>query len=627
MIDQDTSCSAILTESYRFLTANAVFYSNLGYSLAELGTLTIEELLYPGHVQQFHSSKLAFDDKSIDSFKINLDVQTKERKRFATQMKLEWLGGDGSHSDVSPQILLTINCKSEQQLRDQRYQQTQWFLEKTFDTIDQGVTIYDSEFRLVAWNKRYESFQIFPDEFLKHGTLLFDAYKAVAKLGVFGPGDPEQQAQEHIERLKNRQVKPVEELTSFDGRAIEIRRYMMPEGGLVAVFSDITNQRKAEAQLRQAQKMDAVGQLTGGIAHDFNNILSVIIGSLYLLERDMGSGHPALEHIKTIQQVSTRGVDLVRQLLAFSRSEATNNKVVNINRMIQNMKSLITHTLTPQVEIETEFSTVLWLTELDPGEFEDVLINLVLNARDAMSGRGKLTIETTNCELDEEFCSINPSAAPGQYVQLIVSDTGEGMTPEQQEKIFEPFYTTKTKGRGTGLGLALVFGFVSRSRGFIKLYSEQGIGSTFRIYLPRASKQIETDNTTEQEDRELPKGHEAILIVDDEEQLVNIARESLQGLGYQVFTALNGLQALEILTEQSKFDLLFSDVVMPGGMNGYELAEQAKKYDPNLKILLTSGFSEAAVARNGQAIFKANLLDKPYTQYELARRIRRLLDS
>lgn len=623
MIDHDTSCKAILTASYRFLSANSVFCSNLGYSLPELESLTVEKLLHPEHLKQFYSSKLEFDEKRIDCFEVNLDIITKNRKRFSTQMKFEWLGVVDSQSEISAHILLTTNCRSE----EQRYQQTQWFLEKTFDTIDQGVTIYDNEFRLVAWNKRYESYQIFPPEFLKHGTLLFDAYKAVAKLGVFGPGDPEQHANEHIEQIRSGQIKPVEELTSFDGRTIEIRRYLMPEGGLVAVFSDITNQRKAEAQLRQAQKMDAVGQLTGGIAHDFNNILSVIIGSLYLLERDKEFEQPALEHVKTIQQVSKRGVDLVRQLLAFSRSEATNNKIVNINRMIQSMQSLITHSLTPQVEIETQFSASLWLTEIDPGEFEDVLINLILNARDAMGGRGKLTIETSNCEVDEDFCSINPSAIPGEYVQLIISDTGEGMTPEQQEKIFEPFYTTKTKGRGTGLGLALVFGFVTRSRGFIKLYSEKGIGSTFRIYLPRASEQIECDNTKEQEDRELPTGNEVILVVDDEEQLVKIARESLQGLGYQVFTALNGLQALEMLTEQSKFDLLFSDVVMPGGMTGYELAEQAKKYDPKLKILLTSGFSEAAVARNGQAIFKANLLDKPYTQYELARRVRQLLDS
>jgi len=291
------------------------------------------------------------------------------------------------------------------------------------------------------------------------------------------------------------------------------------------------------------------------------------------------------------------------------------------------MDKLITRSITPEVEIDLHFFDKLWLTEVDPGDFEDALLNLILNARDAMAGRGRLMIETCNSTLDASYCSKNNGISPGDYVQLIVSDTGTGISPEQQERIFEPFFTTKDDSKGTGLGLAMVFGFTQRSEGHIKVYSELDIGTTFRLYLPRYKGQEQVINITEQKNQILSRGTETILVVDDEEGLLEIAEESLQALGYRVITANNANQALKRLSEDDSISLLFSDVVMPGGISGYELAELAVEQQPELKVLLTSGYTKKVVAHNGQAKFNSHLLCKPYTQFELAHQIRSVLGA
>jgi CheY-like chemotaxis protein len=279
------------------------------------------------------------------------------------------------------------------------------------------------------------------------------------------------------------------------------------------------------------------------------------------------------------------------------------------------------------VEVSEQLAEELWLTEIDPGDFEDALLNLLLNARDAMSGNGLLTIETCNCELDQAYCDINPGIVPGKYVQLAVSDTGTGLNSDILEHIFEPFYSTKPLGQGTGLGLAMVYGFVKRSAGCIKVYSESGIGTTFRIFLPAVTKDVQKDKSISEKSDTRPRGVETVLLVDDEIALLQLAAESLQMLGYRVLTASNGKQALLKLAEEKAIDLLFSDVVMPGGINGFELAEQAVALSPELKVLLTSGYTEKAIIRTGQARFSTNMLSKPYMQAELAHRVRAALDD
>ena len=397
--------------------------------------------------------------------------------------------------------------------------------------------------------------------------------------------------------------------------------------GFRGVNRDITDRMLTEEALRRSQKMDAIGQLTGGIAHDFNNILGIILGNLDLLKEQITDDKPVLERVETIERSAERAADLTKQLLGFSRRRAAQATDTDINKIIHEMGHLISRSITPEVEVEQQLAEALWHTEIDAGDFQDALLNLVLNARDAMPKGGKLTIETSNCTLDADYCTQNPGVVPGQYVQLAISDNGRGIPPDMQEHIFEPFFSTKEQGKGTGLGLSMVFGFVKRSNGHLKVYSEPDIGSTFRLYLPLIQPQSARLTTKNEQNLVLPRGDETILIVEDEKALLELAKVSLQALGYRIVTAEDGPQALAQLAKKPTIDLLFSDVVMPSGMNGYELAERASANHPALKVLLTSGYTEKAVIHNGQARFTANLLSKPYSRSELAHRIRAMLDG
>ncbi len=399
--------------------------------------------------------------------------------------------------------------------------------------------------------------------------------------------------------------------------------------GLLVAGHDITEQRKVERALRKAQKMEAIGLLTGGIAHDFNNLLGIILGHLDLLGLQLGPDHAAQRRVRSISQAGERAATLTKQLLGFSREHPERLEVVRIDRLVADMEALIARSLTPAVEVEQHFAADLWPVRIDPGDFKDALLNLVLNARDAMPEGGRLTLEAVNHELDAAYCRLNPGAQVGEYVMLVVSDTGIGIPGKDQDKVFEPFFTRKPHGQGTGLGLAMVYGFAKRSGGSVQVYSEAGVGATFRLYLPRcdAAASPQTPAPAQAHEAPLPRGCETILVVDDEPELAQLAQGFLQGLGYRALSARNGADALEQLVRVPDVALLFTDVVMPGGLNGYELAQQATALRPELKVLLTSGYTKQAAARNGQARFNANLLSKPYQRAELARRVRRLLDQ
>jgi hemerythrin-like metal-binding protein/PAS domain S-box-containing protein len=397
---------------------------------------------------------------------------------------------------------------------------------------------------------------------------------------------------------------------------------------LVGTIRDITEQKLAEQTLRRSQKMDAIGQLTGGIAHDFNNILGIILGNISLLTPLVINDENAKKRVEAIEKSAQRAADLTKQLLGFSRQQASQVVTTDINNLIEDMRNLVARSVTPEVTIEHHFTKDLWLTELDPGDFEDALMNLLINARDAMVGGGQIVIETNNITLDEDYCGQTTDLIPGDYIQLVVTDTGEGISLEDQDRIFEPFFSTKPRGKGTGLGLAMVFGFVKRAKGHINLYSEQGVGTTFRLYLPRdeGMEELHRKESDEQETA-LPWGNETILVVDDELELLELARELLTALGYTVLLARSGKEAMEKLAQRTDISLLFTDVVMPGGMSGYELAELATVSNVKLNILLTSGYTDKSIPHNGMGKFKGQLISKPYNQSELARRIRSVLGS
>ena len=396
----------------------------------------------------------------------------------------------------------------------------------------------------------------------------------------------------------------------------------------IAIRTDITERKLSEQALRRSQKMDALGQLTGGIAHDFNNILNIILGNLELLKNQVSDDEKIQQRVQNIYKSTMRAANLTRQLLSFSRHQAENVAITNINQLIKEMDNMIAQSITPQVEIEWHLAKDLWSTEIAPGDFEDCLLNLVINARDASFGGGWLSIETANITLDENYCENNPDIEAGDYVQLKVSDCGDGMTAEQLEHIFEPFYTTKEQGKGTGLGLAMVFGFIQRSKGHINVESEPGLGSTFRLYLPRSNEAIQKEDTPAEKLKEaLPEGNETILVVDDEEALLELAEELLIDMGYRVLIAGNGQQALDVLTKEPNIDLMISDVIMPGGINGYELAERAMTDYPELKILLASGYTEKITTSEKHKRFSLNMLAKPYGQAELAKKVRQMLTN
>jgi len=401
------------------------------------------------------------------------------------------------------------------------------------------------------------------------------------------------------------------------------------------VVRDLTDEQRAEQALRRSQKLDAVGQLTGGISHDFNNLLGIIMGNLEILKRKSGDDASLSDCIDRALKGAARGAELTQNLLQFSRKEAHGTKVISINDPIQKMDVLLKKSMTANVEFHFDLKKDLWLTVIDPGDFTDSLTNLVINARDAMPQGGSLSISTANKTLKDDHIFTSQNAVPGDYVCLEITDTGTGIEEEMLDKVFEPFFTTKERGKGTGLGLSMVFGFVNRSGGDITISSEPGHGTTCQILLPRATDEVKEQAMIDEIDLETLRGVETILIVDDEEDLLEIAAEHLQGLGYNTLAAIDGRQALSLLSSRKDIDLLFSDVVMPKGINGFELAKRAVAMYPGLKVLLTSGFAgEGLLSRSGDEFAEemtgplaADLLPKPYSQKELVLNVRRTLDK
>jgi PAS domain S-box-containing protein len=399
----------------------------------------------------------------------------------------------------------------------------------------------------------------------------------------------------------------------------------------IAVTRDISEikrveeeRKRLEAQLLQAQKMESVGRLAGGVAHDFNNMLGVILGRAELALASLSPTDPIRKDILDIQSAAKRSAELTRQLLAFARRQTAEPRVLDINDTIQGMLGMLRRLIGEDIELAWIPGDGVWPVRIDPAQVDQILANLVVNARDAISDVGRITIESENCILGEQYCHDRPYVAPGRYVLITVTDSGCGMTKDVMDRIFEPFFTTKEVGKGTGLGLATVYGIVKQNEGYINVYSEVGRGTSFKIYLPAyLEKAYDTPNA--REDIGPSGGQETILLVEDEPMLLDIERNMLERLGYKVLTALGPVKALEILNcHEAQIDLLITDVVMPE-MNGRDLWEKASALRPSMKCLFTSGYTANVVARHGVLKEGVNFIQKPMTISELDKKIRKAL--
>jgi PAS domain S-box-containing protein len=388
---------------------------------------------------------------------------------------------------------------------------------------------------------------------------------------------------------------------------------------------DLTEKQAAEARVRQAQKMEAIGQLTGGVAHDFNNLLTVITGTVGMLGEAVAHDPELASIAQLIDEAAERGAQLTRHLLAFARRQPLQPAEVDANSLIREAMGLLRPTLGEQVEILSQLADDVWRPLVDPGQLTTAILNLALNARDAMPSGGKLMLETRNIHLDEDYASLQSEVVPGDYVMISISDTGTGIPAAHLEKVFDPFFTTKEAGKGTGLGLSMVYGFVKQSGGHIKIYSEEGHGTSVKLYLPRSTGEASAAAAVAGP-VPIEGGHEVILVVEDDQLVRKSVVTQIQSLGYSTLAAAGAFEALEIIDQTADIDLLFTDTIMPGGMNGRQLADEALKRRPALKVLYTSGYSEDVVIHQGRLDPGVLLLVKPYRKTELARMIRVALE-
>ena len=494
-------------------------------------------------------------------------------------------------------------------------------LRAVVDTSRQAVIALSPQGRVMLWNKTAEKmFGYSSDEVMGEPYPLVPAAEATEQRALFA----RLLAGETLTDLTFRRRHKDGSERDIHGAAAPFYDASGALRGVAAALEDVTEKLATEQMLRQAQKMEAVGQLTGGVAHDFNNILMVILANVEELQEDESLSPVKREQLDSIAASSQRAADLTRRLLAFSRKQRLQPQPTDLTDLVGSIGKLLRRTLGEQTEIEAAFTENLWTVNIDRAQLEAALVNLCVNSRDAMQKGGRLLIETANAELDQHYAALNPGVVPGQYVMLAVSDTGTGIPAELLNKVFDPFFTTKDVGKGTGLGLSMVYGFIKQSNGHIKIYSELGKGTTIRLYLPRC------DAPAVQHDARaapvIQHGSERVLVVEDDAQVRAAVLEQVRGLGYAVTEAPGGQAALDILEAGNTFDLMLTDVVMPG-VDGPQLAKTAAERWPAMKVVFMSGYSENAAISHGRIAADACLLSKPFRKIDLAKRLRASLDA
>ena len=403
---------------------------------------------------------------------------------------------------------------------------------------------------------------------------------------------------------------------------IALRQSVAADRAAATMRAEVNRREIAEASLRQVQKMEVVGQLTGGVAHDFNNLLTAIGGNLDLILRRPDDSGRVRRLAEAALQATQRGERITQQLLVFSRRQVLRPETLNLNRVLVEFEALMTHAVSEKIDLQLQLDAALDPSRIDRAQFEAALLNLMVNARDALPNGGRVVIETRNVLLDQAYADQNPDARPGAYVLVSVSDNGVGIDPSILPHVFEPFFTTKDVGRGSGLGLSQVYGFAEQSGGHVKIYSEVGIGTTVKLYLPKANERLIANEKQQLIPLRSANGGETVLVVEDDEAVLAMAIESLTDLGYRVLVAHNSQEALAIVKGSERIDILFSDIVMPGDINGEKLAVEARRLRPDIKVLLTSGYTAAALSNEHGLPEELPILSKPYRRDELAAQLR-----
>ena len=498
-----------------------------------------------------------------------------------------------------------------------------------FESVSQGIAVFSPGKELTRWNECFTILLDLPPPMMRPGTP-YEAIVAQA-VSVSGSTTPFLETEEQLRPARGTRAagRPIiyERTRATDGRTFEIRRTGTPDSGFVLTVSDITERVRAEATARDSQRLQAMGQLTGGIAHDFNNLLTVVLGNLEFAQSRLGSDHPIIPRIERAIWGAKRGAALTHQLLAFARKQPLAPTAFDVSAMLPDMTNLLRRTLGEHIDVRVVDMAGLWHAVADPAQVESAVLNLALNARDAMPDGGRLTIEVANKVLDEEYARQHIEVTPGDYVMLAVSDTGTGMAPDVLARVFEPFFTTKEPGRGTGLGLAMVYGFAKQSGGHVKIYSELGEGTTVRLYLPRAIGSLLPAAQRPAIPMELPRGSATVLIVEDEPAVREVAATILRDLDYRVLEAGAGPEALRVFGESgAKIDLLLVDVVLAGPMKGNEVAARITEIRPSVRVLFMSGYTENAIVHHGRLDDGVHLIGKPFHRDQLARKVAEVLN-
>lgn len=554
-------------------------------------------------------------------------TQTYEERGLSNGVSRLYLATKGPYRDERGEIagLLGISRDiTERKRAEEEIRQSQQKLRIHFEHTPLAVVEWDLDFRVAAWNPSAE--RIFG----------YSRQEALGQRATFiVPPQQRQQVDQVWQALVKQQggTRNANDNVTKDGRTISCEWYNTPlvdeTGrvlGVASLVHDVTERVALEERLRQSQKMEAVGRLAGGVAHDFNNLLTVILGYSQIVADGVPPGSRLAESTAQIKSAADRAAGITRQLLAFSRKTVLSPRIINLNDVVLNLDSLLRRLIGEDIEVLTALENEVGSVKADPGQIEQVLMNLALNARDAMPHGGKLTLETSNVTLDGAYAREHLPVEAGRYVMLAVSDTGEGMSEETQARIFEPFYTTKEVGKGTGLGLSMVYGIVKQSGGHIWVYSEPNCGTTFKIYFPRVDEAAELVRG-DRRSSEVQRGTETILLVEDDEQLRQLSSSVLEHCGYNVLVATNPEEGLAICRANSKeIRLLVTDVIMPR-MNGRQLAEQVQKLHPEIKVLYISGYTNNAIVHYGVLDPGLWFLPKPFTLSALVAKVREVLDA